>query len=252
MRLKLQLQTQKGNMLPFNYEYAISAWIYKTLSEANPAFATWLHDKGYSLKDNHRKFKLFTYSKITAVKPFRVIKRKGILLQNGQAHLTLSFLIDKAMQDFVIGLFQSQSLNLHIRAGQIDFSITNVEILAEPSFQPVMQFRATTPIFISKRVENVPHPVYISPENDDHYKTFFINNLIEKAKALGEDTPTTLTDLKVLNQPKSKLLNIDKTNIKAFEFDFILVAPVELIRIGYYAGFGGKNSSLGLGFCEIK
>ena len=250
MRLKLQLQTQKENILPFNYEYAISAWIYRTLSKADAIFATWLHDKGYSLEDNHRKFKLFTYSKIVPSKPYRIIKKRGILLQNGQAHLTLSFLIDKAMQDFVIGLFQSQSLNIYIRSGRIDFKITNVEILLAPAFLPVMQFRAKTPVFMSKRMENIPQPIYISPENDTNYKTLFINNLIEKAKALGENIPATLTDLKVLNQPKEKLLNIDRTNIKAFEFDFILVAPVELIRIGYFAGFGGKNSSLGLGYCE--
>ena len=252
MRIKLQLQTQKGNILPFNYEYAISAWIYKTLSKADPGFATWLHDKGYSLDDNHRKFKLFTFSKITPRQPYRIIKRKGILLETGQARLTLSFLIDKAMQDFVIGLFESQSLNIHIRTGRIDFKVVNVEILPEPQFQPVMQFRAMTPIFMSKRMEDIPQPVYISPDDDENYKDFFINNLIEKAKALGQDVPVSLTDFRALSRPKSKLLNIDKTNIKAFQFDFIIAAPVALIRIGYYAGFGGKNSGLGLGFCDIK
>lgn len=252
MRLKLQLQTQKGNILPFNYEYAISAWIYQTLSKADTTFATWLHDKGYSLEDNHRKFKLFTYSKIIPNQPYRIIKRRGIMLQDGQAHLTLSFLIDKTMQDFVIGIFEAQSLNIRIKTGRIDFKIVNVEILPTPQFQPVMQFRATTPVFMSKRVESIRQPVYISPADDKNYKTFLINNLIGKAEALGKDIPTTLTDFRVLNEPKSKLLNIDKTNIKAFEFDFIIAAPVELIRIGYFAGFGGKNSSLGLGFCEIK
>ena len=121
MRLKLQLQTQKGNILPFNYEYAVSAWIYKVLSKADPTFATWLHDQGYNEKGNHRKFKLFTFSKIRP-SSFRIIPRKGLLLENEQAELTLSFLKDKAMQDFVVGLFQSQQLQIAIRTGRIDFA----------------------------------------------------------------------------------------------------------------------------------
>ena len=249
MRLKLQLQTQEGSILPFNYEYAISAWIYRTLSDADPVFATWLHDKGYHLEGNHRRFKLFTYSPI--IGNYSFVRNRGLLLETGQAHLTLSFLIDKAMQNFVIGIFASQSLNIRIKGGRIDFKVVNVEVLPTPDFQPVMQFRAVKPVFMSKRAENTPQPVYISPENDVMYKTFFINNLIEKAKTLDKDIPVTLTDFRALSPSKSKLLNIEKTNIKAFVFDFIIAAPVELIRVGYYAGFGGKNSSLGLGYCNI-
>jgi CRISPR-associated endoribonuclease Cas6 len=250
MRLKLYLNAPVSNILPFNYEYAISAWIYKMLAKADPTFATWLHNQGYHLEGNHRKFKLFTFSKIQLAS-YKVIPQKGFLLKSPQAELTLSFLIDKAMQDFVIGLFQSQSLSIHIRGGSIDFKIMNVEVLPEPTFKPVMPFRAMTPIFMSKREKGVQQPVYISP-NDANYQTFFINNLIEKTKALGEEMPIALTDFRALTRSRSELLHIDDIKIKAFYFNFIIAAPVKLIRIGYFAGFGGKNSSLGLGFCEIK
>lgn len=248
MRLLLHLQTPKGSILPFNYEYAISAWIYKTLAKADPVFATWLHDKGYSLEDNHRKFKFFTFSKIQL--SYRVLPRRGLLLQEEAAQLTLSFLIDKAMQDFVLGIFKEQLLGIRIRGGNIDFRIVNVEVLPTPVFQPVMRFRAATPIFMSKRGEDISQAIHISPD-DEGYARFFINNLREKAKTLGVNIPTSLTNFQALNRPKSSLLRIGTTEMRAFSFDFILVAPEELTRIGYFAGFGGKNSSLGLGFCEI-
>ena len=252
MRLKLELLTQKGSILPFNYEYAISAWIYHNLAKADPIFATWLHDKGYSLADNHRRFKLFTFSQIELNKPYRFDKRRGFILDTGRASLTLSFLIDKAMQDFVIGLFKSQDLNIRIRSGYIDFKISEVEVLPDPVFTHLMEFRSRSPIFMSKYTETEKHPVYISPDSDPDYKTYFINNLIEKAKAIGEAPLPAFTDFGCQTKAHSKLLNIDGTNIRAFNFDFIIAAPPELIRIGYFAGFGGKNSSLGLGFCDVK
>lgn len=252
MRLKLELLTKKGSILPFNYEYAISAWIYRNLARADSSFATWLHDKGYSLEDNHRRFKLFTFSQIEPGKPYRFDKRRGFILETGRASLTLSFLIDKAMQDFVVGLFKSQHLNIHIRSGRIDFKISEVKILPDPVFTHLMEFKSRSPIFMSKYTETEKHPVYISPDSDPNYKTYFINNLIEKAKAIGEAPLPVFTDFGCQTKAQSKLLNIDNTNIRAFNFDFIIAAPPELIRIGYFAGFGGKNSSLGLGFCDIK
>lgn len=250
MRINLNLKTPKNSLLPFNYEYAISAWIYKTLAKADSHFATWLHDKGYQSNDNFRHFKLFTYSKIHPHKPYKIIPNKGIMITTGNAKLTLSFLIDKTMQDFVIGIFQSQVLNIRTRKGNISFEITNVEVLPEPNFKPIMNFRAKTPIFMSKKDETNDKAIYIAP-NDKQYKHLIINNLLEKSKTLNQDISVTLTDFKALSTSKEQLLHINNIKIKAFRYDFLIVAPPELIRIGYYAGFGGKNSGLGLGFCEV-
>ncbi|MBP8945755.1 MAG: hypothetical protein KBG25_07665, partial [Paludibacteraceae bacterium] len=54
---------------------------------------------------------------------------------------------------------------------------------------------------------------------------------------------------------RQKLIRIkagkaDETFLKGFEFEFKLTAPVELMRIGYYSGFGEKNS-LGFGCVEV-
>ncbi len=252
MRLKLQLLTQKGSILPFNYESAISTWIYSNLAKADSTFVAWLHAKGYNLEDNQKRFKLFTFSQIELYKPYRFHKRLGFILEKGRASLTISFLIDKSLQNSIVELFQSQDLNIRIGSGRIDFQVSSVEILPNPIFKPVMEFTSRSPIFISKYVENKKHPVYISPDSAKDYKTYFINNLIEKAEAIGEPLPPALTDFASQTKAKSKLLNIDSTNIRAFNFDFVIAAPPELMRIGYFAGFGGKNSSLGLGFCDIK
>ena len=251
MRLELQLECTPESILPFNYEYALSAWVYNVLYDADPTFATFLHNEGYQSTHHNKVFKLFTYSKILLEKPFQTNKRRGFILIGGRAKLELSFLIDEAMQDFVVGLFKSQGLSIRIRGGKIDFRVTGVQALPEPIFEPVMTFKAVKPIFMSKMVEGIKHPVYISP-NDNNYKALFLGNLLDKGKTLGVITTNSLLDFGCLTTPRSKLFHIDGTQVRAFEYEFVIAAPVKLMRIGYYAGFGGKNSSLGLGFCVVK
>jgi len=73
MRLKLTLRHAPNSILPKDYEYLISSWIYKTLWQANTEFATWLHNEGYDFND--RKYKLFTFSQLM---PERYEKNKLI------------------------------------------------------------------------------------------------------------------------------------------------------------------------------
>lgn len=48
MRIRLVLTvTEKERILPINYQYEFSAWIYKTLHYGNPEFASWLHENVY-------------------------------------------------------------------------------------------------------------------------------------------------------------------------------------------------------------
>ncbi|MCH8568718.1 MAG: hypothetical protein LAT67_10660 [Balneolales bacterium] len=48
MRIKLTITPEgAGNILPINYQYEISAWIYRMIHDGNAEFAAWLHNKGY-------------------------------------------------------------------------------------------------------------------------------------------------------------------------------------------------------------
>ena len=54
MRFNLVLEVNKhafGNMLPINYQYEQSAAIYRILSSADEAYASWLHDNGSRLEN---------------------------------------------------------------------------------------------------------------------------------------------------------------------------------------------------------
>jgi len=99
---------------------------------------------------------------------------------------------------------------------------------------------------------------YLFPDGEK-YQRIFIQNLIHKYESfyrksikLSEDNKISL---KILSRPKSRLVTVkantpQENKIKGYLFDFTIKSPVELIKIGYYGGFGEKNS-LGFGCVKI-
>lgn len=103
-----------------------------------------------------------------------------------------------------------------------------------------------------KSIPNICHP------NQPGYEQYFIYNLLHKyiaANGLSEtaeslryqrewNSPITLG---ILGEPKSRLVRIkagtaQENFIRGYTYLFKLNAPPELLRFGYHAGFGEKNS----------
>jgi CRISPR/Cas system endoribonuclease Cas6 (RAMP superfamily) len=45
----LNLTDTRLNILPINYQYEFSAWIYHTIHNVDPVFSEWLHREGFSI-----------------------------------------------------------------------------------------------------------------------------------------------------------------------------------------------------------
>lgn len=76
--ITLRVNARKfGRLLPLNYQYEMSAAIYKTLSSCSEDFASWLHDNGFKT-DEGKQFKLFTFSRFN-IPSFRIIKQSNQL-----------------------------------------------------------------------------------------------------------------------------------------------------------------------------
>ena len=256
MRLKLILACRSNGTLSLNYHYALQAVIYKVLERADPVFSHWLHEHGYDATGHN--FKLFTFSELRGL-PFQIDReRQTIRFESNLVEWQVSFYVDEQVEKFVMGLFQQQRLEVVTPEGRIDFDVQNVEILPKQSFSETMRFRATMPICISEQTVTDKQAQYRPPSHENFERLFF-NNLKRKYQAFTnqqgvENTPAL--SLKILSTPRMKGLTTIKrtmprpTKTIGYIFDFEITAPVEWLRIGYYAGFGGKNSS-GFGFCEI-
>ena len=232
----------------------ISSWIYRTLGKADSEYASKLHEYGYDFRG--RKYKLFTFGSLKP-KWYQVDrKRAAFTLVESPTILELSFYMDEAIQHFVTGLFQGQHFELSSGRFRGAFEVVGVEILPKPEFLDKMRFRLASPLCVSKNKEGYKHPQYLPPD-DEEYEILLLQNLVRKQNALlvgvpVNSTPTGLDldfqhSFKRLSPARSKLFSIKGTKIKGYIFDFELKAPASLLELGYFGGFGEKNSSLGMG-----
>jgi CRISPR-associated endoribonuclease Cas6 len=257
MRFQLTLGlTGIKNELPLNYQYELSAWIYKTIHFGNPVFSEWLHSNGYC--NGNKTFKFFTFSGIHA-NPYR-ISGDRMLIQARDATLQVSFHLANAAIPFIEGLFKQQQFSIGDYISKVEFRVTAVEKLPDIAFAPVMRWRTLSPIIISKLDPSISaNAQYISP-SETNYPDLFFRNLLSKHTVINnteisKEFKTDECKFKLLNTPRSRLVTIkagtaNETKVRGFTFDFEATAPVELLKIGYEAGFGEKNS-MGFGCCSL-
>lgn len=254
MRINLVLSIAgEGRMLPINYQYELSAWIYRTIHYGNPEFAAWLHDKGYSA--GNRTFKMFTFSNLQ-IERYEVIRDRMRILSD-EVSLHVSFRIDEAVQHFITGLFQKQSASIGDSKGRVYFDVRVAETLPVPDIKEKMQFRTLSPVCITRPIDfdGKMSAEYLSPDHPEYEKRFF-ENLVTRYKAAhpevnGHFGDTSWYRLTVTGKPKSRLVKIkadtpQETRIRGFLYNLECIAPVELLQFGYDAGFGEKGS-LGFG-----
>jgi len=256
MRFKLDLSliNRNQNVLPLNYQYELSAWIYKVINQSDPDFAAWLHDKGFS--DDNKQFRLFTFSNLMV--PKHEIIRDRLVIKSDQIELIISTLPEEMIQHFVSGVFRDREFTLGDQISRAGFRINAIEALPTPTFTDEMSFRSLSPIFVSDKVEGHRYAQYLAPDYDG-YIQLMINNL--KAKLRVFTGSESLFDvqhaaLQLINPAKQKGITIkagtpQQTKLVGYQYNFKLKADAALLRMGYYTGFGEKNS-MGFGCCEIK
>ena len=248
MRFELSLavnSSKRGTVLPLNYQYELSSWIYKVLNEGDPLFASWLHSHGY--KAYNRPFKLFTFSNL--IIPEYRVKGEVIDIVSKQITLVLSFLPDEAITPFINGLFKDRDIVIGNKICQVAFEISSISALPDLEFQDRMIFKTISPIFLSQKDPTTGRQIHLPPTSRD-YSFLLHQNLLEKYESLSNNKPEssiTQTQIKVLTTPKSKLITIksgttEMSNIKAFNYTFEISGNPALIKVGYYSGFGRLGS----------
>ena len=257
MRLVLTLEHQTPQVLPINYQYLLSSWIYKTLENANEAYAEKLHREGYGF--GGKKYKLFCFGELRPRLYDLDRYAKTFILSKSPTKLALSFYVEEALQHFVFGLFKDQRFVLSSGQFSVSFQVSNVEVLATPKFEPAMRFQLLSPLCISQNIAGEKYAQFLSPEADNYAKLLLLN-LVRKQNAIAKELAGQSQDslelsfpyaFRLLSPIKSKLYTIKGIKIRGYLFDFELKAPADLLALGYFAGFGERNSSLGMGMVSI-
>ena len=254
MRFKLSLNIDNhvfGNRLPINYQYELSAWIYRIIAQGDEQYAEWLHQNGFSEK--HRNFKLFVFSNLYSqgIK----FEKDRLIFDSGKASFYLSLLPEKSTEAFIKGIFKEQEFSLGDKYSRVQFRVQQVEMIPPPDFTDSFVFKTISPVVVSAGQEGKQHPDYLSPEEKD-YGQLIINNLKEKYRLFYHRLFEGDTDFRfeLLSPARSKLIRIkagtkDETQVRGFLFTFRLEADKELLKVMYEAGMGEKGS-LGFGCVE--
>jgi len=257
MELIIKLMRFRGNVLPTNYQYALSSWIYKVISRADQDHSTFLHERGFAF--DGKRFKMFTFSQLD-VRPYKILGNEIQLLGN-EVSLNIRFHVDSSMENFIRGLFMHQHCGLGNKYAQTDFQVIGVETKPRFVFNTTMRYECLSPIIVSAMRDD-HSAAYLGPD-DPAFGPVFIQNLIRKqaALALHNDAtePATIQNImsfRLLNTPRKKGITIkegteQETKVIGYLFNFELTASPELQETGYYAGFGEKNS-IGFGCCGVR
>ncbi|MDR3327312.1 MAG: CRISPR-associated endoribonuclease Cas6 [Prevotellaceae bacterium] len=256
MRFKLLLQIHRnisGNLLPLNYQYPLSAWIYGIIAKSDAAYSTWLHDNGFSSVDSSKHFKLFTFSNLWFADAKPLADRLAIF--SDTAELQLSFLPEKSTEEFIKGIFSEKEFSLGDRKSRVHFRVQGIEMLPPPVFGMEARFQTLSPITVSLQ-EETGRIAYLSPETDN-YGQLLINNLKEKYRSFYQKpfVGDEAFEFELLSSPQSKLITIkantrEETRVRGYHCRFRLRADGELLRIMYSSGAGEKGS-LGFGMVKI-
>lgn len=263
MRFNLILTPQDKGLLPINYQYEISSWIYKQIQRADREYAEFLHTQGYQTA--HKHFKFFTFSNLKIPRYERIKDRLKILCP--QVELMISFLADPGAEHFISGVFKNQEFSIGDQITRARFSVSRIEAMPPPGLKSNRHFKAISPVVVSKpRVKSSGKmmPEYLAPDHPD-YEDLFFGNLLNKYKALSQVSSIDLTTdafdgnmrFRLLNNRfRSRLVTIkantpQETRVRGYLFDFGLHAPSDLMEVGLLAGFGEKNS-IGFGCVEVK
>jgi CRISPR-associated endoribonuclease Cas6 len=254
MRFKLSLQVDRnvsGDILPINYQYELSAAIYRMLAGADSGYATWLHENGFTM-ENGKQFKFFNFS------PFfpMAFEQKGDRFRILSDTVTwyISLLPLDASDRFIRGIFENQTFRIGDRRSAVQFSVRQIESIPSPTFLPEMDFRTLSPVCIA--VNDAPrHVTYLSPESPEAADSLCYG-LTEKYRAFyGQSPDVSDFHLSLLSSPKSKLVTIkaDTPNplrIRGYLFRFRLRASSDIMSILYNGGLGVK-CSMGFGMVEV-
>lgn len=179
-------------VIPINYQYPISAAIYKIINSADTAYAAFLHEQGYGT--GHHNFKLFTFSDITA--PFK-IDGDRMLLQGQKAEITLCFHMPQAAENFIRGLFLQEKLEIADRESRAVFTVQQIESLTMPVLQiglNKVMLEPMSPIVVGRKAEN-GHYNYRSPTDVD-FADCVRHNLLEKYRSITNATDVDIDFLK--------------------------------------------------------
>lgn len=251
MRFKLTLTpSRKGTIVPFNYAYRLTGWLYGLLHDAEPAYAQFLHERGYAVSPTKR-FKLFTFSDLQIGRFDIRNDTDGITVLSPTVEWYVSFYVERAAEHFLMGLFQNQTVTIASPRHRAELLIERVESLPELLTSSTVRLKTLSPMVVAEK-DDTGMDQYLHPA-DALFGPLLIQNLIDKYRSIRLDARSYALDefsFRLLPdwKPRSRLMTIkegsrEQTQVRGwYNFLFELTGPREVLEVGLGAGLGRYNA----------
>jgi len=244
-------------VIPINYQYAVSAAIYKILSKGDADYAAFLHERGYG-----KGYKMFTFSDLKG--KFKIQKDRMLLL-DPKIEFTISFHHPEGARTFIGGLFRSEEITIADQKSKAQFKVATV--LSQPSIwngeqenQMVQKTARTASAIVSGEKKENGQYNFLGPEDATYTDTLEyswrnkIRTLYDQETA---DTALLKADVEYFRNPcRSRLVTIkagtpEETKLKGyFNFKLKLTGEKRFVDLLLNSGAGVYNA-LGMGSLEV-
>jgi len=237
MRFEIIFDSNQTIRLPIQYNYVIQGMIYRHLGHE---FSSQLHDEGYAYQN--RNFKLFTFSRLNG--EFKQIRESNEILFYPPINLVVSSPIERFVYELGYSLLTSDDLRL----GDYPIKVSGFNALAEPNINSVEVIGMLSPITIYstlKTQEDKAKTYYYSPYEQE-FSRLIESNLKKKYSLIYNEDPRDDQTLSIkpikVGKNSEIIIKYKGTIIKAWRGVYTLEGDPMLIKVGYDAGLGSKNS----------
>lgn len=235
MRIRVDLLIEPALVLPWHYLDWLRGVVYQALWRGAPRVATRLHDEGWVL--GSRQYKPLTYSLLQAA---RARATPGGLLVEGRTGWWISSPLVGVMEAVVTGLVSEGQ----VRLGERLVPVMGVEVVPPPVWAERMVFTTLSPLCVSTAESDGQGGLrkrYLQPTEAD-FSRVLSENLRRKAAAfLGRSVEGEVV-VRWQGRPQSRLLLVSGMQVRGWQGTFVAEGPVELLQIGYNAGFGERTA----------
>jgi CRISPR-associated endoribonuclease Cas6 len=257
MRIKITLEPQGDLTLPVHYGEILQGFIYKQLE---PRLADWLHGDAYRLAQ--KTYKMLTFSRLNHTQRYEILQtEQGKRIKfYGPVTFNLSAYNADVLGSFAEHLLSERYDERPIRVGHYECLVKGVEILPKPRVtdnQSVI-VKAISPITVhsTDTDEAGARKTYYYTPFEEAWSQAILNNLVDKAKALGwEDGGDSIRQQgyikpKTIHSSDKAIIDYKDFTIQSWRGVYELRLPQAYFHLAYDAGLGARNAQ-GFGMIEV-
>lgn len=235
MRIQVTFYAERELILPWNYLDWLRGIFYRAIERRIPGMARKVHDEGFF--GGGKNYKLATFSLLY---PERFQKVTGGIRTQGAIRWWVASPIEPLIEALRLSLLAEPE----VRLGKAPVQVWQIEVVLPPTFSETMTFSTLSPISVSTGECDESGKFqkrFLSPQEPDFTRVLG-DNLRRKAQTLSDKVADGELRFEWLGEPKSKLMKVKDTSVRGWMMRFRVSGPVELIRLGYDAGFGERNA----------